>query len=171
MASTKEKVTTRKAPAKAAARRATSANPSTPAQYLAALPAPQRAAVAKLKRLLDEHLPKGFEGTVGYGMLAWVVPHELFPAGYHCDPSLPLPFINVAARAHGLSLYHMGLYDGPLLEWLRDQWPKHTAQKLDLGKCCLRLKDLDDVPWDLLAELATKMTPAQWIDRYRTNVR
>lgn len=178
MATHKRGTTTAKTTAKKGAPRkgpratpAKATRPTTTAQYLAALPPERRVVVEKLKDLLDAKLPKGFEGTMGYGMLAWVVPHSLFPDGYHCDPSLPLPFINVASQKQYVSLYHMGLYDTPLLAWLKQQWPKHTSERLDVGKCCLRFKKLDKIPWALIGELATKMTPAQWIDIYRANLR
>ncbi len=143
--------------------------PATPAQYVDALPPERRAVVGRLRQLIDKNIPKGFESTIGYGMLAWVVPHKLFPDGYHCDPSLPLPFLSLASQKQYVSLYHLGLYDGPLLDWLRREWPKHSAQRLDLGKCCLRLKKLDQIPWALLGELVTKMTPAQWIEVYQAS--
>lgn len=135
----------------------------TPAAYLASLPAERQGPLRKLRQVLKKHLPKGFEETMDYGMIAYVVPHSLYPAGYHADPKRPLPFINLASQKQYLALYHMGLYEEPILTWLRQQWPHHTDAKLDLGKCCLRLKQLDRIPYGLIGELATKMTPAKWI--------
>ncbi len=140
---------------------------TTPARYVAALPADRRDAVRKLRATLRKHLPRGFEETMAYGMLAYVVPHRLFPAGYHCDPSQPLPFVSLASQKQYVSLYHMGLYGGPLLAWLRAEWPRHTAARLDLGKCCLRLRRLDQIPYRLIGELAARVTPAEWIETYR----
>lgn len=141
-------------------------NATTPAEYIAALPPARRAAVKKLRQMLRKHLPKGFKETMGYGMLAYVVPHSLYPAGYHCSPDKPLPFINLASQKQYISLYHMGLYDGPLLAWLKNEWPKHTDAKLDLGKCCVRLRQLDAIPYELLGKLAGRVTPQQWIKQY-----
>lgn len=138
----------------------------TPAEYLLALPSERQAPVKKLRQVLRKNLPKGFQETMAYGMLAYVVPLRLYPAGYHCTPAQPLPFINLASQKNYVSLYHMGLYDGPLLTWLKAQWPKHTEAKLDLGKCCLRLKNPEKIPYALLGELATKLTPQQWIKVY-----
>jgi len=140
---------------------------TTPAAYVASLPPDRQAVVKKLRATLRKHLPKGFEETVGYGMLAWVVPHRLFPPGYHVDPSLPLPFINLASQRQYVALYHLGLYDQALLAWLEAEWPRHTSARLDLGKCCLRLRDLEAIPYALIGELATKLTPKAWIDQYQ----
>lgn len=145
----------------------TAPKPASPASYVASLPAERKAVVAKLRRAINDNLPKGFEETLGYGMLAWVVPHRIFPEGYHCDPTKPLPFINLASQKQYVSLYHMGLYGEPLLAWFKAEWPRHSKAKLDLGKCCLRMKKLDDVPYELIGELASKMTPTQWIAAYR----
>lgn len=136
----------------------------TPTEYVASLPEDRRKIITKLRALLRKNLPKGFEERMAYGMLAYVVPHKLYPRGYHADPKQPLPFINLASQKQYVSLYHMGLYDGPLLSWLRAEWPKHTEMKLDVGKCCLRLKKLDQIPYELLGQLASRMTPQQWIE-------
>jgi len=137
-----------------------------PAAYLASLPADRQAVVKRLRAALRKNLPRGFEETMSYGMLTWVVPHRLYPAGYHVDPEQPLPFVSLASQKQYVALYHMGLYAPGLLAWFKAEWPRHTSAKLDLGKCCLRLRRLDDVPYDLVAELATKVTPAAWISQY-----
>ncbi len=140
---------------------------ATPDEYLAALPDDRRPVVTRLRAALRDNLPDGFVETMGSGMIAYVVPHSLFTAGYHCNPKLPLPFINLASQKQYVSLYHMGLVEGPLDAWLRAEWPQHSAAKLDLGRCCLRFKKLDAVPYDLVAALAAKMTPAAWIAVYQ----
>jgi len=138
----------------------------TPAAYIAALPPERQGPVRKLRQVLRKHLPPGFKETMDYGMIAYVVPHALYPAGYHVDPKRPLPFVNLASQKQYVALYHMGLYEGPLVTWLRRQWPLHTEAKLDLGKSCLRMKRPDQIPYPLIAELAAKMTPAEWIAAY-----
>lgn len=106
---------------------------------------------------------------MSYGMLGWVVPHSLYPAGYHCDPALPLPFINLASQKNHIALYHMGIYSDPALrEWFDAEWPKHSAKKLDMGKSCLRFKKPDDVPIALIGRLATQMTVQRWIQIYES---
>jgi Domain of unknown function (DU1801) len=142
-------------------------NATTPAAYVAALPSDRRAVVKKLRATLRKNLPRGFDETMAYGMLAWVVPHRLFPAGYHCDPAQPLPFIALASQKQYVSLYHMGLSGGPLLAWLKAEWPSHTEARLDLGKCCLRFRRLDLIPYRLVGELAGRVTPAEWIETYQ----
>jgi hypothetical protein len=138
----------------------------TPAQYIAALPADRRAVLNRLRAALRAHLPPGFKETVDDGMVCWVVPHSLYPAGYHVDPSRGLPFMALASQKQYVSLYHMGLYGGSLLAWFKSEWPRRTGARLDLGKSCLRLRNLDAVPYDLIAELASKLTPRQWIAQY-----
>ena len=147
--------------------KATAKKPTSPAEYLATVPAERRAAVERLRRVLGQHLPRGFEETVGYGMLAWVVPHRIFPAGYHCDPKLPLPFINLASQKQYLSFYHMGLYDPGLLAWLKAEWLKHIDVRLDMGKCCVCMKDPEKIPFELFGELAEKISPTQWVKHYQ----
>lgn len=142
-----------------------------PEKYLNSLPEERRTAVKKLREVLLKNLPEGSEEGMGYGMLSYHVPHSLYPAGYHVDPSLPLPFINLASQKNYVALYHMGLYSKPeLLEWFTNEYPKHSKRKLDMGKSCIRFKKMEDIPYDLIAELATKMTPQEWISIYE-NVR
>jgi hypothetical protein len=141
---------------------------TTPAEYIASVDPERQPAIKKLRQVLRKNLPPGFQETMGYGMLAYVVPHSIFPAGYHCDPKRPLPFINLASQKQYVSLYHMGLYDGPLLEWLKREWPKHTAMKLDVGKCCMRFRKIEEIPYDLIGQLAAKVTPAEWISSYES---
>jgi hypothetical protein len=137
-----------------------------PKAYVDSLPEDRKPAIQKLRRVLRANLPKGFSEQMGSGMLAYVVPHSLYPAGYHASPESPLPFINVASQKNYIALYHMGLYDGPLLEWFRARWQGATSQKLDMGKCCVRFKKPDQIPFELIAELAQRVTPEAWIESY-----
>ncbi len=146
--------------------------PATPEGYLAALPADRREAVGRLRGVLLERLPKGFSETMAYGMLAYVVPHATYPAGYHCDPKQPLPFISLANQKGYVALYHMGLYADPkLLAWFTAEYPKHEAGKLDMGKSCIRFKKPDRIPFGLLGDLAGKLTPKQWIALYERELK
>ena len=135
-------------------------------EYINSLPEDRKQAVTKLRNAIRKNLPKGFEETMGYGAMGYVVPHSLFPAGYHCDPKQPLPFLGIASQKNYISVYHMALYHGQLLDWFIDQWGEVTTKKLDMGKCCIRFKKPEDIPFDLIGELASKMTPQQWIDVY-----
>ncbi|MBI1223789.1 MAG: DUF1801 domain-containing protein [Bacteroidetes bacterium] len=141
---------------------------STPAEYLASLSDERRPILTAIREVILKNLPDGFKEGMGYGMLGYVVPHSLYSEGYHCDPKLPLPFISLASQKNYISLYHMGMYEGPLLNWFKEEWPKHSKKKLDMGKCCIRFKKPEDVPLELIGELVSKMTPHQWIEIYET---
>ena len=143
---------------------------TTVAAYLDALPADRKAAMKTLRSTIQSHLPKGFKEVVQYGMPSWVVPHSKYPDGYHCKPEEPLPFLSIANQKNFVALYHMGIYADPkLLKWFETQWPKHVPTKLDMGKSCIRFKNPDVIPYELIGELVSKMTPAQWIARYETS--
>lgn len=145
--------------------------PVTAEEILASLPPDRKAALARLVELFDAHLPPGFERTVNYGMIGWVVPLSTFPAGYHCSPGTPLPFLNVASQKQAITVYHMGLYmDAPLLEWFQAEFPRHSKKKLDMGKSCIRFKKPEDIPWDLLADLASRMAPERWTELYQASL-
>lgn len=139
--------------------------PQNPQEYIESLPADRKEAVSKLREAILSNLPEGFEETIGYGMLGYVVPHSLYPKGYHCNPKLPLPYINLGSQKNAIALHAMGLYnDSKLKEWFVNEYPKHTKTKLDTGAACIRFKKMDDIPYRLIGELAAKMTPQEWID-------
>jgi hypothetical protein len=140
---------------------------SSVAEYLAALPPERRAVVESLRKAVRKGLPKGFVETLNYGMVGFVVPHSLYPAGYHCAPQLPLPFIAIAAQKNFYALYHMGMYaDAKLLAWWTAAHAKASPVKLDMGKSCVRYKKAEHIPLALVTELAKKQSPAQWIAMY-----
>ncbi len=144
----------------------------TPDQYQAQLPEERQAVFQQLRDSIRMHLPEGFVEEMNYGMVGYVVPHTLYPSGYHCDPKLPLPFIGIAAQKNFISLYHMGIYaDKELLDWFVSEYPKHVKTKLDMGKSCIRFKNTGNIPYSLISELATKLTPAQWIEIYEKEFR
>lgn len=138
--------------------------------YLDQLTEERKDVIQKLRNCIKDNLPQGFEETMSYGMIGYVVPLNLYPAGYHCKANEPLPFISLASQKNFVALYHMGMYaDNALLEWFTSNYPKHCKSKLDLGKSCIRFKKMDDIPYDLIAQLVSKITPTQWIDIYETN--
>jgi len=140
--------------------------------YLSKLPEDRIEPMTRLREVINANLPDGFVETLGYGMPAWVVPHSLYPGGYHCDPKLPLPFLNIASQKRHMALYHMGLYaNEPLMEWFVGEYPNHAPVKLDMGKSCVRFKKPAHIPFDLIGELVTKMTPQAWIDIYESAVK
>lgn len=143
---------------------------ATPAQYLQELPEDRQEPVRKLRETVLQNLPEGFEETVGYGMLGYVVPHSIYPAGYHCDTKLPLPFINIASQKNFIAFYHMGIYAQPaLLEWFTSEYPKHSPAKLDMGKSCIRFKKPEHIPYELVGQLVRKVSVEDWIKLYETN--
>lgn len=145
---------------------------SSPDDYVNQLPDDRKEVVSKLRTIIKKNLPKGFQETLSYGMIGYVVPHETYPDGYHCDPKLPLPFMNVASQKNFIALYHSGIYaKKELLDWFVSEYPNHAKRKLDMGKSCVRFKKMDDIPYDLIAELCTKLTVQDWIDIYESNVK
>ena len=138
-------------------------------EYIHSLPEERKEAMIKLRELILKKLPKGFEETMG-GMIHYVVPYSLYPLGYHCPPPQPLPFLSLANQKGNIALYHMGIYaDDKLLHWFQSEWSSHSKRKLDMGKSCIRLKKMDDIPYDLIGDLLTKITPADWIATYEAN--
>ena len=138
-------------------------------EFLEALPADKKAAVKKVRDSIAKNLPKGFAETISSGFISYSVPHSLYPAGYHCDPKQPLPFISIASQKNFIAVYHMSLYSDPkLLKWFTSEYPKHAKGKLDMGKSCIRFKKTDDIPYQLLSDLAGKITPQQWIKQYES---
>jgi uncharacterized protein YdhG (YjbR/CyaY superfamily) len=140
---------------------------NTVAEYVKELPADRQQTIEQLRSVIKKNLPKGFKEEMNYGMIGYVIPHSLYPAGYHCKPTDPLPFMNIASQKNFIAVYHMGLYADPILmKWFMTQYPKHSTQKLDMGKSCIRFKKPDQIPFKLIGELTSKMNPAQWIALY-----
>jgi len=140
--------------------------------YISQLPEERIGPITKIIELLNTNLPQGFEAQMQYNMPSFVVPHSLFPAGYHCNPKEPLPFISVASQKNFIALYHMGLYSNPdIYNWFTSEYPNYSKYKLDMGKSCVRFKRMDEIPFELLAQLFKKITPHDWIKLYVQNVR
>lgn len=145
---------------------------STPDDYIAQLSEERQVVMEKLRKVISENLPGDFTEAMSYGMIGYVVPHAVYPAGYHCDPKLPLPFVSIASQKNFVGLYHMGIYASPdLLEWFVNEYPKHCKRKLDMGKSCIRFKKMDEIPYALIGQLVSKMAAQEWIDIYETNVK
>jgi len=143
---------------------------TSPDDYITQLPEERQGPMKKLRKIIKNNIPKGFEETMNYGMIGYVVPHSIYPDGYHCSPDLPLPFINIASQKNFVAVYHMGVYaNKKLFDWFTSEYPEHCKYKLDMGKSCVRFKRMDDIPFDLIGELASKMTTKQWVDLYEAN--
>jgi len=148
------------------------AKPANPEEYIAGLPEDRKAAVSAIRKAINKNIPKGFKEGICYGSIGWFVPHSLFPAGYHCDPSKPLMLMSLTSTKGHIALHHLGLYaSGPLLQWFQTAWSKNCAKKLDMGKGCVRFKKPDEVPLELIGKLASKLTPQAWIEIYQKALR
>lgn len=147
-------------------------NANTIQDYINQLPDDRREAIEKLRTVIKKNIPKGFLETMSYGMIGYVVPHTLYPPGYHCDPKLPLPFMNIASQKNFIAVYHMGIYmHSKLMDWFNNEYPKHVKTKLDMGKSCMRFKKIDQIPYTLIGELVTKLTPQEWITLYEAKLK
>ncbi len=148
------------------------ANGKTVNEILTHLPMDRVEPFNKLHDVIIKNIPKGFEAAISYGGLGYVVPHSIYPAGYHCNPKEPLPFAAIASQKHSINFYHMGIYSNPeLLDWFVKEYPKHTKQKLDMGKSCIRFKKLDDIPYKLIGALMKKISVKEWIALYEKNLK
>jgi|SRR5690606_15151831 len=148
------------------------ANGTTVEEILANVPDERKEAFNKLHQVIIDNLPKGFEPGISYGGLGYVVPHTLYPAGYHCKPAEPLPFAGIASQKNSINFYHMGMYaQTELYNWFVNEYPKYSSRKLDIGKSCVRFKKTDDIPFELIAVLMQKMSVANWIDLYESNLK
>ena len=145
---------------------------SSPEEYIKLLPEERKEPVKKLRQIILYNLPKGMEEQMSYGMLGFVIPHSIYLDGYHCDPKLPLPFMNLASQKNFIALYHMGMYTkNDLLVWFTEEYDKKCNYKLDMGKSCVRFKKMDDTPYDLIAELVQKMSTKEWISIYENQIK
>ncbi|MFV8344207.1 DUF1801 domain-containing protein [Flavobacterium sp. XS2P39] len=139
--------------------------------YFEEIPEERKTAFLKLRETILKNIPEGFSEQISYGMIGFVVPHNLYPPGYHCNPKLPLPFINIASQKNFIAFYHMGIYAKPELLQFTVDYSKHSNQKLDMGKSCIRFKKFDQIPFDLIAELVRKITVKQWINCYESQLK
>lgn len=145
---------------------------TTPDQYIAELPEDRKEIMQKLRETVKKNLPKGFEETMQYGMLGYVVPHSIYPDGYHCNPKDALPFMALASQKNHVGFYHMGIYSDPdLMKWFTEEYPKHASNKLDMGKSCIRFKNPKNIPFELLGELTTKVSVDEWIAKYESVIK
>lgn len=138
-----------------------------PEDYISQMPKERQEAMKKLRKVIKDNLPKGFEEGMNYNMIGYYVPHSIYPNGYHCDTKLPLPFMNIASQKNFMALYHMGMYaKKEILDWFTSEYPKHCKYKLDMGKSCVRFKKIEDIPYDLIGQLTAKMSVDEWIQVY-----
>lgn len=135
--------------------------------YIKTLQPDRKEAVIKLSRSIKENLPEGFEEHFSYGMIGYVVPLSRYPRGYHAKKGEPLPFLSVASQKNYIAVYHMGLYaKKEVEEWFRTEYAKSVSTKLDMGKSCIRFKDVRSIPYELIAKLCSMITVQEYIEAY-----
>jgi hypothetical protein len=141
-------------------------------EYLASLPPDRREALSAIRKVILANLGEGYEEGMGYGMMGYYVPHSVYPPGYHCDPSKPLPFAGMASQKQYISVYLMSVYgDGtPEEKWFRQAWAK-TGKKLNMGKCCVRFKRLEDAALEVIGEAIRRVPVKDFIKHYETTLR
>lgn len=145
---------------------------TTPEAYIEQLSEDRKEAIEKLRQVVLDNIPEGFEETISYGMIGYVVPHAIYPGGYHVDPKLPLPFMNIASQKSHIAVYHSGVYaNEDLSKWFQEEYAKRVKTKLNMGKSCIRFKKPAHIPYDLIGELAGKLTVQQWIDMYESQIK
>ncbi len=144
---------------------------ATVAEYLASLPEDRRATIEAVRKVIRKNLDKGYQEGMQYGGIGYFIPHSIYPPGYHCDPKQPLPFAGLASQKNHISLGLMGCYAAPdMVRWLQTEWAK-TGKKLDMGKCCIRFKKLDDVPLELVGEAIRRIPVKAYIEHYESSIR
>lgn len=138
-----------------------------PEEYINSLPEDRKIYIEKLRNVILKNLPKGFQEGMNYGMMGYCVPHSIYPKGYHCKPTDPLPFMGFASQKNSINFYHMGIYaNKELYDWFVTEYPKYSTRKLDMGKSCIRFKKFEEIPFDLIGELVTKISVEDWIATY-----
>lgn len=141
-------------------------------EYINEIPEERKEAFQKLRDIVLDNIPEGFEECMSYGMIGYVVPHSLYSKGYHCDAKLPLPFINIASQKNFVAFYHMGLYaNQELKDWFLSEYSKSCQLKLDMGKSCIRFKKMDQIPFDLIGQLVAKISALEWINLYESKIK
>jgi len=141
-------------------------------EYIRKVHPERKEALAKLRVVICQNIPEGFEEIINYGMPSYVVPHDLYPEGYHCNPKLPLPFVGFASQKNFIAVYHMGIYaNEDLMNWFVSEYPNHCSGKLDMGKSCIRFKKIDEIPYDLIGELMRRISVKDWISVYEESVK
>jgi len=145
---------------------------TSPEDYISQVPEERQETLKKLRKVINANLPKGFEEGIQYGMIGYFVPHSIYPDGYHCTPTEPLPFMSFASQKNSVNLYHSGIYAVPEIhDWFVNEYPKHCKRKLDMGKSCIRFKKLEEIPFDLIGELSAKLSVDEWIQIYESAVK
>lgn len=140
-------------------------------EYLNMIPEDRREPLLKLVEVVEKNLPVGFEKNYADSFVQFNVPISLYPDGYHVNKG-PLPFIGIASQKNFIGFYHLGIYAfEEISKWFSEEYPKYSDRKLDMGKSCIRLKNMNHIPYDLIGELCRKITPQMWIEKYEATIK
>mgnify|MGYP003678447228 FL=1 len=144
---------------------------NSPEDYLSKIPRERRPIMEKLRAVIKANVSAEVEECINYGMIGYVIPHSVYPNGYHVNPKLPLPFMHIASQKNFIALYHSGIYmDESLMKWFVNEYPKYSKTKLDMGKSCIRFKKVDQIPFELIEALTQRMTGNEFITLYESNL-
>lgn len=142
---------------------------NSPEDYISQVPEERKEVLKKLRKTIKDNLPKGFKEGMQYSFISYFVPHSVYPDGYHCNPKEPLPFMSFASQKNSVNFYHSGIYaNKEIYDWFVAEYPKHCKRKLDMGKSCVRFKKIEEIPYDLIAELVRKISVDEWIKTYES---
>lgn len=145
---------------------------ATPEEYIDLLPEDRKQIMKEIRSAVRDNLPEGFEETTEYGMITYYVPHSIYPPGYHVNPKDPLPFMAIASQKNHIAVYHMGIYmDNELLSWFTEEYEKAVPTKLDMGKSCIRFKNIRNVPVELIGQLSSRLTTKKYIELYEASLK
>lgn len=141
-------------------------------EYLQQLPEERREVINKLRKIIKENLPEGFEEKIQYDMISYVVPRETYLAGYHVDPSNELGFMAIGSQKNHVAIYSNAVYMfEDVNEWYLNEYSKHLTTKPDMGKSCLRFKNMNKMPYELIAELCQKITVDEFVKKYEETLK
>jgi hypothetical protein len=138
---------------------------TSPEEMIAALPADRREAIAKVREVIRENLPAGYEEGMQFGMIGWYVPLDRFPDTYNKQP---LGLAALANQKNYMALYLNNVYGDPDTErWFRERFAA-SGKKLDMGKSCVRFRRLEDLPLDVIAETIARTPVDKYIEGYES---
>lgn len=126
------------------------------------MPPQRRAAISSVRDVILQALDEDYEEGMYYGMIMYYVPHSIFTAGYHCDPTKPLGFLALASQKQYMSLY---LDPAEHAGWFHEAWAR-TGKKLEMGKVCIRFKQVEDLALEVVAELIRRLPVKKWVAYY-----
>ena len=146
------------------------AKPKTLKGFLASLTEDRRRAIDALRKVIKKNIDKKFVECFENGAIGYVLPHSVYPNGYHCDPMQPLPFAGIASQKNHIGLYLFCVYVNPKAEKrFREDWLA-SGKRLDMGKSCVRVKELDDIPLDAVGRVFKSVTAKAFIKSYEASL-